>query len=87
MPYVFYLFCLGYLLFIALLNKKHNTDSLGKTMLRKINIETVLNKKIPKKTQKLLYVSEILYYTFTKDLKLTPEQIQRKMEQNLRFAW
>ena len=47
---------------------------MGKTMLKKINTQAVLNKKIPKKTQKFPNVSEILYYTLTKELNLTLEQ-------------
>ena len=56
-------------------------------MLKKINTEAVQNKKILKKTQKLPNVSEILFYTLTKELNLTPEQILRKMKQNSQFIW
>ena len=47
----------------------------GKFMLKKINTNSVLIKKIRKKTQKFPNVSEILFYTLTKDLNLTPEQL------------
>lgn len=45
-------------------------------MLKKINTGTLENKKIPKKTQKFPNVSEILFYTLTKELNLTPEQFR-----------
>lgn len=43
-------------------------------MLKKINTGEVKNKKIPKKTQKIPNVSEILFYTLTKELIFMPEQ-------------
>lgn len=43
-------------------------------MLKKINTGALENKKIHKKTQKFPNVSEILFYTSTKELNLTPEQ-------------
>lgn len=54
-------------------------------MLKKNNTGVIVNKKIPKKTQKIPNVSENLFYTLTKDLNLTPEQIQRKMKQISQF--
>lgn len=56
-------------------------------MLKKINTQDVSSKKFPKKTQKFPNVSEILYYTLTKELNLTPEQIYRKMKQFSQFVW
>ena len=49
-------------------------------MLKKNNMESIVNKKIPKKTQNFPNVSENLFYTLTKELILTPEQILRKIK-------
>ena len=46
----------------------------GKVVLKKNNTEIVLNKKIPKKKENFPNVSEILFYTLTKELNLTLEQ-------------
>lgn len=47
-------------------------------MLIKINTGFIANKKNLKKSQKFPNVSEILFYTLTKELNLTPDQIRRK---------
>ena len=46
----------------------------GKVVLKKNNMGIVLNKKIPKKKENFPNVSEILFYTLTKELNLTLEQ-------------
>lgn len=60
--------------FDTMFDKINSLENSSKAVLKKNNMGIVLNKKIPKKKQKFPNVSEILYYTLTKEFNLTLEQ-------------